>query len=223
MTMPHLRSRKTLVIAAVSLLVLGVGVWAGFTRTDNDEQTVKVPKELTVDALKASATDPQKAMETVREAFHREDLTEEQRHQVARNAHTVREAVMDERMDEYFKAGPDEKNAILDQQIDEFQKLRETWEQRRREREKERAAEKASSTDDERERDRGPRDRGRFSRPQTQQERKERSEARSPDQRGRQMAYFNALRKRMADRGLQTPRFGSRGRGGPPSRGRSPR
>ena len=49
-------------------------------------------------------------------------------------------------------------------------------------------------------------------------ERKERSESRNPDQMARRMAYFSALQKRAAERGVQMP-FGRGGRDGGPGRG----
>ena len=52
---------------------------------------------------------------------------------------------------------------------------------------------------------------------QTQQDRKERSESRDPDQMAQRVAYFSAIQSRMKERGMAPPQFGPgmRGNRGP--------
>jgi hypothetical protein len=66
---------------------------------------VVIPAELSVDSLKAKAAEPDKLRETMRDTMQREDLTDEQRRQIAENMRTVWEAEMTKRVDEYFGTG----------------------------------------------------------------------------------------------------------------------
>src|SRR5262245_10105588 len=114
MTLPNFRSPTGLIITASSLLVLGGGVWA-FTRS-RAEAGVSVPKQLSVDALKAQAKeDPGKMRETIRDTMRRDDLTDEQRRQIGENMRKVWDDFMHQRVDEYYAAKTDdERTAVLD-------------------------------------------------------------------------------------------------------------
>ncbi len=203
MTLPNFRSPTAWIIAASSLAVVGGSVWA-FTRGQSPTG-VPIPKELSVDSLKAQAKDdPGKMRDTIRETMRRDDLTEEQRRQVGENMRKVWEDAVQQRVDEYYAAQSDEdRKAILDKQIDEFEARRKEWEARRKEDEK-----KDGKKDDKRGPGFGPMG------PQSRDERKERAESRNPDQMARQMAYFSAMKQRMGERGITPPSFGPGGRGG---------
>lgn len=188
------------VIAAVVGLAGAAGVW-GLAATGGDATAEPdVPRDLTVDALKEQAKNPVQMFENMRGLRDREDLTDEQRQQVRRNVWQVMRATLDERMEQYYAAAPEDQNAVLDAQIDQFQSMRDSWAQRRKEREARREG--------------GERPEGSWRRETTQQERKERSEGRNPDQMARRMAYFSAIRARAMQRGIDMPR----GRGGPGGR-----
>lgn len=202
-----------IVIVTVSVLALGGGVWGitGWVGGEDDNPS-NLPEELTAASLaKQAEEDPGKLVETMMNTRRRDDLTEEQRRQARRNVRTLWQSQMDERVDEYFAASDEEKNAVLDRQIAEtmerMESMRKIWEQRRKEREQER---KESGQDDESEQDR----RRRWGGSQTRDERKARSEDRDPDSSARRMAYFQAMRKRAEEQGIQM--FG---RGGPGGRG----
>jgi len=179
-----------------------------------------LPGELTVAALKKQGEeDPVKAAETIFRSFDQEDLTEEQRRELRRNAREVREAEMDKRVDEYFNASEEERQAVLDRQIDDMarfrEQMRESWERRRAENEARRAEDGQQPNEEQARRERW--------RPMggTAQERKERSEGRDPDKMARRISYFDAVRKRMQARGMEMP-AGPGGFGGPGGPGRGP-
>ncbi len=211
-----IKSSRTWALAGVAVLTLGGTVWGLLSWTGDEESDL--PAELTVENLKAQVKeDPGKAMETLREASRREDLTDEQRREVFSNLREVWQTQMAERVDEYFAAADDEKEALLDRHIDEFQERMKEWSQQREKREQERkeAEEKADSDDaDDKESVRERMHRGFGSR--TQRERKEHSESRDPDQSARMMAYFTAMRARANARGISMwgGRGGSGGHGG---------
>src|SRR5262245_62032953 len=116
MSIPDFRSPTVWIVAASSLIVVGGSVWA-LTRGEANAG-VAVPKELSVDSLKAQAKeDPGKIRDTIRETMRRDDLTEEQRRQVGENMRKVWEAAIQGRVDEYYGAQSDEdRRAILDKQ-----------------------------------------------------------------------------------------------------------
>ncbi len=207
MTMPNLRTPQAWIITGVCATVLGGSAWAVFRGTRAKDGGVAIPPELSVDSLKAKAQEPDKLRETIRDTMQREDLTEEQRRQIAENMRTVWEGEMQKRVDEYFAAPEEEKTAILDRQLDEWQERMKEWERRRKEEEKK---------DGQKERtDQAPRFAGMFGQ-QSREQRKERSETRDPDRAGRQMAYFAAMRNRAAERGINMPMGPGGGfRGGP--------
>jgi hypothetical protein len=181
--------------------VAGGSSLAVLTRSSKAEG---VPKELTVDALRTQAKDatPGQVFDKMRETMERDDLTEEQRQKARDNMRQVGREMMEQRVDEYFSAATqEEKNAILDRQLDEFMAMREEWEKRRAEREK----------NGERE---GEQERQNWMAQQSQEERKARSESRSPDQMARMMAYFTAMQVRAGERGIKMPGRGGGGFGG---------
>jgi len=207
MTMPNFRTPQTWIITAVCATVLGGSAWAVFRAPKAKGGGVVIPAELSVDSLKAKVEEPEKLRETMRDTMQREDLTDEQRRQIAENMRTVWEGEMNKRVDEYFAASEEEKTAVLDRQLDEWRERMKEWEQRRKEEEKK---------DGEKDRaDRAQRFAGMFGQ-QSREQRKERSETRNPDQAGRQMAYFMAMRNRAAERGINMPMGPGGGfRGGP--------
>ncbi|MBN1488448.1 MAG: hypothetical protein JXA69_00905 [Phycisphaerae bacterium] len=234
MSTAFLYNRKAL-LSAAGILVLGGGAWGVVALTSGPKSTL--PEDLSVNALKAKAAeDPGKVFERVHDAMRREDLTEEQQHELRENAREVMDAQIEQRLDEYFVASQDQRKMILDRQLDEMQSRMKEWQQRRTERERDGApqgerprpsgaapaAEPGSPGTTPQARP-GPDDRsGRFGDrrgPPTQEQRKMRSESRDPDQRARRMAYFTALRKRAEERGIQMPFFGG-GPGGGPGGGR---
>ena len=195
-------------------LILGGGVWAlvAWTGESNERQS-DLPEELRLATLQKNAQEsPEKLAETMMNTFDREDLTEEQRRQVRRNMREIRRAETEKRVEEYFAASEQEKQAVLDRHIDEmlqnFERMRESFEQRRQQWE-ERRRERGESEDDE-----AARQERRRRMIGTAQERKARSEGRDPDSMARQVAYREAVRNRMQERGIEMPR-GPGPRGGP--------
>ncbi len=210
------RTRRILLMAAAGVLLILGGVWGYSSWFGQDQESpTGLPEELRYESLKAKADEPEKLFETVRETRRREDLTEEQHREVRDNIRKVMEAELDERMDEYFAAAPDQRDAVLDGHIDEFRERMGRWRERR---EQERAEGEGDreGEDERRAESRRERRHGRFG-DMSREERKTRSESRDPDQTARRMAYFTAIRARMEARGIEMPRHGpGRGRGGPP-------
>ncbi len=201
--MPNNRSKPfTVVIAVGSLAVVG-GAWALFGGSTTAESPTGLPAELSVASLQKKAKDPSQLRETMRESFRRDDLTDEQRRELRDNMREVWTSALNERVDEYYDAPESKREAMLDRHIDEMAERMAEWEARRREREVERKKDGAGE-------DRG---RPRFA-SATRQERKLRSESRNPDQSARAMVYFNNLRARAADRGIDLPRRGPGQRSG---------
>ncbi len=201
-------NRKYIITTAVGLSVIAVaaGTWA----LSREEAPVSiVPENMTVAALKEQIKDPDRMMTTMSTMWDRRDeLTEEQRREVRRNMGQVMRDTMRANMDEYFGAETEEdKLAILDRHIDEMQEWMKRFEEMRKQREAER---EANGEDAEAERERWRRERAN----QSTEERKERSEGRSPDQMVRMMTYFGAVRSRAETRGIEMPRWGPGGRGG---------
>lgn len=184
-------------------LALGGGAWAVWGRSAKAKDAT-LPAEYSVDALKADSEEPGKIFEKLRDAADREDLTDEQRRQIGRNMRETMQAIMNQRMDEYFNAPEEEKVAILDRHIDSWQAQMDRWQREREE------AEKRGENPDERFRERF----GGGQQQPTQEERKARSESRNPDQMARAMSYFMAAQKRMTERGMKMPAWGGRGPGG---------
>lgn len=194
-------SRRRVVLVGLGILAVGAGVW-GFAVGGDGEPTSLLPAELSVESLQAQNMDPGK----LRETLQREELSEEQRRELRKNMREVWRSVMDERLAEYFAAADADRQAVLDRHIDEFQERRKQWEQRRKERE-----------EDEGDAEKRREDFRNQMASMSQQERKERSESRNPDQTAQRMAYFSALRDRMSARGIEMGGGGwrgGRGRGG---------
>jgi hypothetical protein len=159
-----------------------------------------LPKELSVDSMKAQMSEPGKLMQTMRDTLRREDLTDEQRRQAMQNSREVMRATMAQRVDEYFDAPEEDKTTVLDRHIDEFLARMAEWEKAR--------SERPELSEEERERMQNT-----FP-PPTQEQRKARSESIDPDRMARAMAYFSAVRSRMGERGIKMPSRPG-GRGGP--------
>jgi hypothetical protein len=207
MTMPNFRTPQTWIITGLCAALLGGSAWAVFRGPRAKAGGVVIPPEMSVDSLKAGVQEPDKLRETIRDTMRRDDLTDEQRRQIAENMRTVWEGEMNKRVDEYFAApSEEEKNAVLDRQIDEFQERMKEGEQRRKE-EENKDGEKARA-------EQGQRFAGMMGQ-QSREQRKDRSESRDPDRAGRQMAYFTAMRNRATERGIKMPMGGGGFRGGP--------
>jgi len=190
-------------------VVLGLGLCAWGFYGHSAEADSDLPKALTVDGIRAGMGDLGRSRESFRAMMRGDKLNEDQRRRAARNMRTVWRDEMKTRVDAYFNADEDEQQAILDAQIDEFQARMNEWRKRREEQKKD--AQKDGNDD------RGG-FRGMFGQ-RSKQERKEFTESRNPDDMARTMAYFQAMRSRMSERGMQMP-----GRGGPGGarRGRGP-
>ncbi|MFQ5489658.1 MAG: hypothetical protein ACE5GE_02950 [Phycisphaerae bacterium] len=199
-------SRRRAVLVGLGVLVVGTVLWAFATRGDAEPAGL-LPPELSVESLQAQTMDRGK----VREMLEREDLSEEQRQELRKNMREVWRSAMDRRLAEYFAAADADRQAVLDRHIDELQERRKQWEQRRKEREQN-GDNAESRREDFRNRVAS----------MSQQERKERSESRNPDQTAQRMAYFSAMRNRMSERGIEMTAGGWRaGRGGGGHGGRS--
>jgi len=200
-TRPNHQTKFAVIVLTGACLIVAT-VW-GVTRfTGPAKAASTLPPEFSVESLKAKAEDPGAMMTTVREAMRRDDLTDEQRQELRQNMGQVWRETVQARVDEYFNAPPEEQTSVLDKHIDQLMAQMAEWEKRREEMERTR----------EEDRQRVGQTFGQAS----QQERKERSEARNPDSMARAMAYFGAVRNRMSERGIKMPQgFGGRGLGGP--------
>ena len=211
MSLSQASSRRLWAVVGVGILAVAAVVWAVAGRSGRADEKIgasTLPQELSADALKAQSAEPGKMRATMREAMQRDDLTEEQRSELMRNARTVWRSAMQERVNEYFAAAPEDKGEVLDKHLEEFRRRMQEWEQRRKE--------------EERKGEERPEFRGMFG-AQSRQERKAQSESRDPDDMARGMAYFSALRQRANERGMQLPRGGPGSRGGSGRQGGSGR
>ncbi|MEK6677618.1 MAG: hypothetical protein AABZ47_18445 [Planctomycetota bacterium] len=202
MTLSNANSPKTWIILVTSVVGVSGGAWGMWSYSHAKVDPDALPKELSVESLKAQSHEPGKMFETMRDLRDREDLTDEQRQKLRDNMREVFQSRMKENVDEYFAATPEQQNDVLDKQLDAFQEQMNRWEEQRKQFEKDR-----KPGDEERWRG-NPGD-------QTQQERKTRSESRNPDQMARMMTYFAAMQKRANERGIKLPQWG-------PGRGRGP-
>ncbi len=206
-------TQSAAMVTGVFLLV-GGGVWGMMGGFEGSKKRVSsLPENLQLEALREQVKEEQSALgRTMRESWRNEELTEAQRRELRRNMRTLWTEETDSRADEYYAAADEDRNVVLDRHIDEYRermtRMREGWEQRRKEREAER---KRNGEEPETEEARRQRWRSRMG-GQTTAQRKARSESRSPDSRGRQMAYFGALRTRASERGIEL--WGGRGSGG---------
>lgn len=204
---------KTVLTLAAMLLPIG-GAVAWYRHDPVASKPSLLPKELSVEAIKAASNEPGKLMATMRDNFRREDLSDEQRRELRRNMREAWRSRTTERVNEYFNASEEDANTVLDRHIDEFASGMKAMRAAREEREKTRKKDGSAS-------DRQNRRQGRGSR--SQQDRKQSSESRNPDETARAMLYFNNLRARATERGIQLPgRGGGRGGGGGGRRGPRP-
>jgi hypothetical protein len=208
------QSPKFIIAAGLCLLGAGAGVW-GLTRSKSETAPqVQIPNEFTVDALKKA--NPDDAMENFRKAMDRTDLSEEQREKIRENGREVMEQRMQDNADEWFKASKEDRAKIIDRQIDEMQKRFEKMRQEREERD-------AKMSEEEKEKERQKwQERMKRGDSMTQAERKSRTESRSPDSSARMMAYRQAVREQMQQKGIQPP-WGRGGPGGGPGGGGPPK
>ncbi|HKQ48424.1 MAG TPA: hypothetical protein VJZ71_10175 [Phycisphaerae bacterium] len=200
---------KFLLISGVLVVALGAGAW-GLTAVLSEP-----PPSETQLLLAEAREDPNKLIEKMRD----ESLTEEQREKLRQNMREVFESRMDEAVNEYYAAKPEDREAIINRHIDEMEKWRKAREDRERE-EQEKARSSGKSDEEiekEREKEREERRKNRENR--SREERKSDSETRSPDSRARRMAYRDAMRKQMQARGIEPPRWGPGGGGGGPGGG----
>ncbi len=200
------KTMKPWVLVGGGVLAVSVVVWGVVGTGSADADGVSVPAEFTVDALATRSDDPGSAFRDLRRAMRGDELSDEQKRQVGKNMRAVRQAMMRARLDEYYNADAGDKMAILDGHIDEMQNRSKAFERRREDREN---SGEGGMSEAERNKLRE------LFRPQSKQDRKNRSESRSPDDTARAMVYFTALQSRAQDRGVSLSRGpGGGGRGG---------
>jgi hypothetical protein len=223
MSLSDTKTRVALIVLA--LLACGAVAWSLLGSDSSPAAEAKAAKtdaghsgpDISVEALKKA--DPIEVMRL----FRRDDLTEEEKDRLLENAREARREMMAERITRYFEAEGEKRTAILDEQIDEWLAMQERMR---------RAMEENPPTQDMRER---WRQRWMNREAPTRAERKQAFESGRSEERSRMMAYFQAARARMQERGLQMPRGpwghggGNRGnnqgdsRNRPPRRGHGPR
>ena len=109
MTMPNFHTPRTWIITSLCAVAVGGSAWAVFRGPSAKAGGVAIPRELSVESLKAKAQEPDQLRETIRDTMRRDDLTDEQRRQIGENMRAVWEGEMQERVDEYFAAPEEEK------------------------------------------------------------------------------------------------------------------
>jgi hypothetical protein len=200
----YLAGGGALLVAAAAL-----GVTAHFVSA---KDPAGLPPELSTKSLQANADNPQKLQEIMHDTMQRTDLSDEQRREAMHRMREVWQQRMEKRINEYFVAATaDQKQAILDRQLDEMQEEMKAREAQREEMERQREEWRRQHERD------GQQHRRSFA-DLPVQEQKTRFEARSPDAAARRRVYFQALRARATERGIQMPWGGFGGRGGPPGR-----
>ena len=225
---------KMWLIGGVVVVILGGGALFAGLLTDPDvaalasgdsDQVVSALTRMDQDKLASDADARKKARQTLRDGsredmfkkMREKNLSDEERHRLMENMHTLMREEMAEKAEKFAKATPEEQVAMLDKDIDEMMARRAEWEKRRAEWDKQR---KKDSSDEDKDKDkqrerRGPRQR-------TTQERKSQMEGGNPDQRAKTRKYFRALMARAKERGVSMGRGGpggGRGRGGGPGGG----
>ena len=198
MTETQSRTRRGWLVVVFCLLGVVAVVLGVASRGGEEKAESLLPEELSVESLQAQATDPGQLREVL-DQHNPSEMTEEQRRELRHNVRQVHRSMLDEHLAEYSAAAEQERQAILDKHIDEFQKRMAEWRKRQEE--------QGNREDQER-----PKWREMFG-SRTREERKADSESRNPDDMARRMAYFTAVRERMAERGIEMP-FGRRGMGG---------
>ncbi len=138
------------------------------------------------------------------------DEEREARREMGQALRPLMTQMADRHIDAYFELPDEEKNAHLDRIIDEMEERRAQWEERRLQREAgravERETERESGGEERAASDRRPdRTRGRG---MSLERAKQAIEHSTPEQRARRLAYREALRKRMEERGIEFRRRG---------------
>ena len=225
------KAKMWLIGGAVVVILGGGALFAGLLidpdvaalASGDSDQVVSALARMDQDKLASDANARKKARQTLRDGSREDmfkkmrdkELSDEERHRLMQNMHTLMREAMAEKAEKFNKATPEEQVAMLDKDIDEMIARRAEWEKRRAEWDKKR--EKDSDEDKEKERDRrrGPRQR-------TTQERKSRMEGGNPDQHAKMRKYHRALMARAKERGVSIGRGrpgGGRGPGGGGPRG----
>lgn len=210
-------SPKSFALIGVILAALGGGAWgvAHYSNSAPADTGPAIPDEYSVAKIKAAMKDdPKTRGDKMREFMERKDLTDEQREKIGDNLRQAFEEEMDNRVNEYFAAKPEDRDAILDKQIDEMEQRRKDFEARREQEEKD-----AKKADDEKERDKRREEWRKREASKSQTQRKSDFESRDPDKRAQRASYFRAVQARMAARGIQGGRFGPWGGGRGPGGG----
>lgn len=215
------KNRSGRIIATLVIVLSAAGgVWA-WSAHGSKADDGGVPSDLTKEKLvAASKENPGQMFDKMRDAMDRKDLTEEQKRQIGENMRAVRDALIQEHVDEYFAAKEKDRASILDKHIEEFEKFRKEQEERDARREAEDAAKDKDKPEEEKEKDRDKMReemRKRYA-DRTQAQRKTDSETRNPNQMAQRMAYMSAMHKQMEARGIKPPQWGrggGRGPGGP--------
>lgn len=206
-------SKAKIVGLTVAAVVIAGGAWAVLAPKQDVGAESALPPEFRPNALAKAEPTPE-TFRQVRDAFRGDDLTDDQKRELAKNLRDTRRTMIEARVNEYFDAPDYEKSRILDDHLDEMLERRREFEKRREE-----------GADDERPSEEERQQMRELFRPQTQQERKSQSESRSADQTARMMTYFQAMQSRAKERGIEMPRGPGR-RGGPggggPGGGRRP-
>ncbi len=223
---------KMWLIGGIVVVILGGGALFAGLLTDPDvaalasgdsDQVVSALARMDQDKLASDADARKKARQTLRDGSREDmfkkmrdqELSDDERHRLMENMHTLMREEMTEKAEKFNKATPEEQVAMLDKDIDEMIARRAEWEKRREEWDKKREKDSDKDKDKEKERDgrRGPRQR-------TTQERKSQMEGGNPDQHAKMRKYFRALMARAKERGVSMGGpGGGRGRGGGGPRG----
>lgn len=198
--------QKVWVIGGISMFAVAAVGATLFSLQGEVKSESDLPDEFSVESLKARVGNQQQGRAAFRDLLGRDDLTDEQRRKAMRNMRELRRDRMVDRVNEYFDAAEEDKNVVLDDHIAEFQRRMAEWAERRNDEDR--------PSEEEREAMRN------LFRSRNQAERKNDSESRNPDESARSMAYRDAMRSRMQQRGIQMPtRRGGGGRGGGPGGG----
>ena len=205
------RNKKVWLISGVVVVLLAACSWglvSHFSNLDETQVALSIPKDAPMEERFA-------AMEKFREQMRREDLTDEEREKLGDSMRRMWESEMQDRVNEYFEADPEERERILNRHIDDMEQWRKMMDERRKEEEQKARDEGKSDEEVEKEREQQRerwRDRMRSA---SREERKERSETRNPNEMAHRMAYFSAMRKQAEKRGGQLPGSGGGGGRGP--------
>lgn len=212
------KRQRWVIVALVSILLLG-GTAVGLLVVPR----LSAPAAGAEVAAAKPPPSPENANEYVASAeFEQKPLVERmqymQEHREQLDRDTMRRQWrqrMQKTIDEWYALPDNERVAYLDRLIDEWEDVREYWREQREQREAEESDDDEEGGEGEassREENRG---RGRWeppSRGEVRQHIRERTEATSPEERAKQMAFFRAMMSRRAERGLSGPSGGRFGR-----------